>query len=380
MTKNSHIVLVAGGTAGHLFPALATAQTLQAQDYSVALICDHRTRSHLQSQNITITAHTLPAASPRSRNPVTIALATFTLINSTLKAARLFIARRPRAVITFGGYTSIPPAIAAITLRIPTIIHEQNHTLGLANKLLAPVATTIATSFPDTRGLPKYARRKTTTTGTPVRANIAAVAGTPYKTPQGGGTVNVLVIGGSQGAETFNHLIPETIALLPENIRGRLRITQQVRGDTASVRRQYQDLNINADLAGFFTNIDELLADTHLVIARAGASTVAELVATARPAILIPYPHAANNHQTHNARNFANLGGGQMLAQDKASPRTLADTLAEWLANPDKLIAASNALRNQSPKNPEARLANCVRDIIARKSAGRRQTKERLAL
>ncbi|MGR4000760.1 MAG: undecaprenyldiphospho-muramoylpentapeptide beta-N-acetylglucosaminyltransferase [Alphaproteobacteria bacterium] len=378
----NNIIIAAGGTGGHLFPAMATAETLLKDGQQVTLICDKRANTYLQSINSNINRHILHATSPRGKSWNTIT-ATVILTVGIIQALKLFITHRPRAVISFGGYGGVPTVLAAYILRIPIVLHEQNKTLGLANRVLAPLATRIAVSFPETLRIPPRAQSRTQLTGTPVRNSIAALASLPYPQPEPNGQLRLLILGGSQGASLFDTIIPQAIELLPQKIRDQLQITQQTRGNPEPLKRKYQNLGIHATLAPFFPDIDARLASTHLVISRAGASTIAELAIAARPAILIPYPHATNQHQKYNAQAFANHNCAQVILENNINPENLARAINAWLCAPARLANAATTLREnfQNTANAQSLLVRCTLEAINTKTKTTSSTnKEKLAL
>lgn len=281
-----------------------------------------------------------------------------------LQARRLLKKLRPRAVAGFGGYPSVPTVVAASQLHCKTVIHEQNAVLGRANRMLAPYAGRIATGFERTDLLRDRDRARAIHTGNPVRPEILQAA-TPYRMPQGDEPIEILVTGGSQGAAVFSDIIPPALAALPEPLRARLRITQQCReAGLTQVRAVYEGAGIQVELAPFFNDIPARLARAHLVIGRSGASTVAELAATGRPAIMIPYPHAIDNHQRENAARLCDAGGGWLIPQEDATPDSLSELIRSLLESPDKLVrAAECALRVGGPDAAE-RLADLVCELI----------------
>jgi UDP-N-acetylglucosamine--N-acetylmuramyl-(pentapeptide) pyrophosphoryl-undecaprenol N-acetylglucosamine transferase len=290
--------------------------------------------------------------------------AVFQLGLGWLQARRLLKQLRPRAVAGFGGYPSVPTVVAASQLRCKTIIHEQNAVLGRANRMLAPYAGRIATGFDETAMLRPRDQARAVHTGNPVRPEVIE-ASTPYRAPDSTGPIEILVTGGSQGAAIFGEIVPPALVALPESLRGRLRVTQQCREDgLAEVQAAYKKSGIQAELAPFFSDIPARLARAHLVIGRSGASTVAELAATGRPAIMIPYPHAIDNHQRENAARLCDAGGGWLIPQEDATPDSLSELIQSLLESPDKLgRAAECALRVGGPDAAE-RLADLVCELI----------------
>jgi UDP-N-acetylglucosamine--N-acetylmuramyl-(pentapeptide) pyrophosphoryl-undecaprenol N-acetylglucosamine transferase len=329
-------ILAAGGTGGHLFPAEALAAELIANGAKVWLVTDAR-------------AHTFGGSVPglevrriRAGRPgggtMRWAWSLTQLAAGTVQARRLLHRLRPSAVIGFGGYPSLPTVLAAISLGLPTAIHEQNAVLGRANRLLAPLVQRIATGFPETAKLGPALAARSIHTGNPVRPAILALGEGGYQPPRRDDAVEILVLGGSQGAHVLAEIVPAGLAGSAPSLRVRLRVSQQVRPeDRSALAAAYAEAGIHAEIETFFTDVPQRLARAHLVICRAGASTVAELAAIGRPALLIPYPYAADDHQSANARSFAAAGGGRAIAQTDFRADTLAADLEELLADGQKL-------------------------------------------
>jgi len=267
-------------------------------------------------------------------------------------------------VVGFGGYPSVPTVYAASRLGIPTVLHEQNALLGRANRLLAPRARRIATGFADTLMMREADRRRAVFTGNPVRPAIAALRERAYQPPVEDGPFNLLVLGGSQGARIFSDVVPAALVELPERLRRRVRIAQQARPeDLDRVREAYQKSGVAAETQSFFDDVPARLAEAHLVISRSGASTSAELMVAGRPAILVPYKHAMDDHQTANAASLAAAGAAWVMPQDDATPRALATRLAELARQPERLVAAAEAARALGRPDAARRLADIVIEI-----------------
>jgi UDP-N-acetylglucosamine--N-acetylmuramyl-(pentapeptide) pyrophosphoryl-undecaprenol N-acetylglucosamine transferase len=327
-------VVAAGGTGGHLFPAIAVAGELAGRDRQVHLVTDSRTET-LAGRLPGIALHSVRAGRIGG-GPVRSASGLAGLAAGVVQARGLLRQLAPAAVIGFGGYPSLPSMLAAVSLGLPTLIHEQNAILGRANRLLARRVRCVATGFPDTAGLPRAVTA--VHTGNPVRAAVLALAGRGYSPPQPEGPIELLVLGGSQGAHILAELVPSALAMLPEGMRARLRVSQQARPeDRCAVVAAYAKSGIPAQIESFFADVPERLARAHLATCRAGASTVAELAAIGRPAVLIPYPYAADDHQTANARAFAMAGGGRVIPQARLNFDALAAELAALLADPAAL-------------------------------------------
>jgi UDP-N-acetylglucosamine--N-acetylmuramyl-(pentapeptide) pyrophosphoryl-undecaprenol N-acetylglucosamine transferase len=353
------ILLAAGGTGGHMFPAEALARALIDRGRRVILVTDRRGRG-FGDRLPAIEVFRITAAGLAGGSLLRRAQGIAQLLRGYLQARRLVIRLRPALVVGFGGYASVPTVYAAQRAGLPTLLHEQNAVLGRANRLLAAHARAVATSFPDTAALGKATPRLT---GNPVRPAIAALGEQAY--PALDGSLRLLVLGGSQGARVFARLIPAALGALAAERRRRIAIAQQCRPeDLEQVRSAYAALGQPAELADFFTDVAERLALAHLVISRSGASTVAELAAAGRPAILLPYPHATDDHQTANAAAFAGAGAGWLMPEVDASPESLAQRLAMLLDDPAALTQAAAAARRFSQGDAAARLADLAEALI----------------
>ena len=355
------VMLAAGGTGGHLFPAFALAEELARRDVPVDLITDMRGDRYggkFPARRI----YQVPAATLAGSNPLSAARTIFTLAKG-VKAARHILAEvRPSVVVGFGGYPSFPPLVAASLMGLPTALHEQNAVLGRANRMLARRVTAIATSFETVRRLEGAAAAKAHFTGNPVRDVVIEWAGALYRTSGPGEPFRLLVFGGSQGARFFSEAVPPALRLLPEPLRQRLRVIQQARPeDEAAVRAAYAEAPaIDATIAPFFDNLPELMAASHLVIARAGASTVAELAVLGRPSLLVPLPHALDNDQLANATRLADAGGAICREQSDLTPDKIAEVVAFAMESPAKVAAAAEAAATQGRPDAVQRLADLV--------------------
>jgi UDP-N-acetylglucosamine--N-acetylmuramyl-(pentapeptide) pyrophosphoryl-undecaprenol N-acetylglucosamine transferase len=360
------IVLAAGGTGGHLFPAEALASELLARGLRVALVTDRRGQAF--GQRLPGVALHRIRAGRFGAGVVSKVVAVAELALGTVEARSLLRRLAPAAVVGFGGYPSVPTMLAAAQLGLPTLLHEQNAILGRANRLLAPRARRIATSFPTVGAVRAAERGRLVETGNPVRAAVAAERGTPYAIPSATGPFQILVLGGSQGARILSEVIPAACAALPEALRRRLRLVQQARAeDIEAVRRAHAASGVAAELASFFEDVPARLARSHLVISRSGASTVAELAMIGRPAILVPYLHAADDHQTANARALEAAGGAWVMPQAAFTPEALAERLAGLMAAPNVLARAAAAAHALG--RPEA--ARALAELVAATFGGR---------
>ncbi len=333
-------MLAAGGTGGHLFPAEALAAELVARGRPVHLLTDSRADA-FAGRIPGIEIHGVRAAR-LGGGPVRAAHGLAELAAGAVQARRLLRRLSPRAVIGFGGYPSVPTMLAATSLGLPTLLHEQNAVLGRANRLLAPRVRRIATGFAETAGLRPTDRARAVHSGNPVRPAILAVGELGYRPPAPGEPIELLILGGSQGAHVLSEVVPPALAALPAGLRAVLRVSQQARPeDRAAAAEAYAQTGVAAEIESFFADVPQRLARAHLAICRAGASTVAELSAIGRPALLIPYPYATGDHQTANARAVAAAGGGWVAAQSDLRADTLAARLAGLLGDGAALTLAA---------------------------------------
>ena len=356
--ENKLILLAAGGTGGHLFPAEALAVALAKRGLTVDLATDHRA-AHFKFPARAV--HLIPSATLRARNPFALARTGALLALGTLKAWHLLGKIRPAVVVGFGGYPTVPPLWAASLRSVPTILHEQNGVMGRANRLLAPRVSAIATSFAKLARLDARLQGKITFTGNPVRPQVIAAAATPYAVPGSGEKIRLLVFGGSQGAHVMAEIVPAAIERLPAELRARLAIVQQARGeDLDAVRAVYARLGVDAEAASFFADLPARMAAAHLVIARSGASTVAELSAIGRPAILVPLPHALDQDQFANAGVLEEAGGAIRIEQRDFTPERLASEISRLAADPARLARMAQAAKSAGAIDAAERLADLV--------------------
>jgi UDP-N-acetylglucosamine--N-acetylmuramyl-(pentapeptide) pyrophosphoryl-undecaprenol N-acetylglucosamine transferase len=357
------VLLAAGGTGGHLFPAEALAVALGERGVAVDLATDERA-SRYGGKFPARATHVIPSETYRGRDPLAVARTSAILGLGLLKAWLLLGRLRPAAVIGFGGYPTIPPVLAATLRRIPSLIHEQNAVIGRANRLLAPRVTAIAAGFPRATDSDPRLKAKTTLTGNPVRPAVRAAASVPYAAPTPAGPLRLLVFGGSQGARIFADIVPPAVARLDAALRARLSIVQQAREeDLSRVRQTYASLSVAAEVAPFFLDLPARIAASDLVVSRAGASTVAELSVIGRPAILVPLPHALDQDQLANATVLMQAGGALLLPQDELSPERLAGELSALAGDPARLAAIAAAARSVGRADAAGRLANLVLEV-----------------
>lgn len=359
------VLIAAGGTGGHLFPAEALSNELAARGIRVELVTDERAAKYgaaFPARAI----HKLASATPSSGTLYSRALAIFRLALATWRARQLIRRIRPCAVVGFGGYPTVPPVLAAAQLGAPTILHEGNAVIGRANRFLAPRVDAIAKGFETLGGVSGKIAAKARLTGNPVRPAAREAAKTAY--PDGAdGKLRLLITGGSQGAKILSDVVPTAIAHMPEEERDKLIITQQARGeDEARVRQAYARLGVAAEISPFFTDLPQRIAAAHLVIGRAGASTISELGVIGRPAILVPLPHALDQDQAANARQFAARGAAIIIPQSEFSPQRLAKTLSEALGDREGLALRAQAAKAMGVADAAERLADLVLSVAAR--------------
>ncbi len=340
-----HYVLAAGGTGGHLIPAFALAVELERRGHHVALVTDTR-GAKLPGKPDSLVAHVLPAGRI-GKNPLHWPMGFGAILEGKRMAERLFESFQPSCVVGFGGYPAFPTLWAATATGVPSVIHEQNAVLGRVNRLLAKRVDAIATSYQQVDRLKAKLALKTHLVGNPVRAEVLTLRNEPFPSFTEDGLLRVLVTGGSQGANVLSQVVPDALAMLPAALRSRLQVTQQCRPeDIEAVRARYAGHDIPAELGTYFENMAERLADTHLFIGRAGASTIAELTAVGRPAILVPLPIATDDHQAANTSEICAAGGARMIRQDKFTAAEVAKQILAIAQSPETLANAAHAAWN----------------------------------
>lgn len=357
------VVLATGGTGGHVFPAEALAGELEARGVPFTLVTDARGKQW-QGALARRPIHYIHSASPTGSLRRRL-LALFSLGLGLLDAWWVLGRIAPAAVVGFGGYASVPTMMAARLRRLPAMLHEQNAVLGRANRLVQGGAQRVATSFARTRYVAAGDRRARLV-GNPVREPVRALGNSPYRAPGVDRVVDILVFGGSQGAASFSQIVPEAILSLPTALRARLRLVQQCRPeDLERVRAVYARAGIVVELAPFFADLPQRLAGAHLVIGRSGASTVAELATIGRPSILVPYPYAADDHQTANARAFEAAGACIVILHADFTVAALAGQLKALVEAPQRMADMAAAAHAAGRPDAAARLADLVGELIA---------------
>jgi len=356
-----NFVLAAGGTGGHMVPAHALAAELRSRGHGVLLITDDR-GARFPGLFDGVPIHILPAGRVGG-GPIGWLKAARSIMKGRAEAKRLYREHRPDAVVGFGGYPAFPSLLAASAMKIPTVLHEQNAVLGRVNRLLAGEAEAIGTAYDRVERLKSRYRSRAVLVGNPVRSEIAKLGELPFPPFDEIAPLKILVTGGSQGATVLGEVVPEGLGLLQPSLRRRLQVVQQCRPDDIErIRKRYAELGIPAELLTYIEDMPEKLADAHLVIGRAGASTIAELTAAGRPAILIPFPAATDDHQTANAREMTKAGGARTIQQSGFTPTVLARQIEAMAADP---IALNNAAaRALSVGRPHA--ARDLADLVER--------------
>lgn len=374
MEPKGSIMLAAGGTGGHLFPAFALAEELGRRGWAVDLVTDMR-GDRYGTGFPARAVYQVPSATLASKSPVAMARTGLTLARGVVAAMKLMRKVHPAVVIGFGGYPTFPPLLAARRQKISTALHEQNAVLGRANKMLAARVDAIATSFETTKFLDGPIADKAHFTGNPVRDVVIAAAAAPYAAPLAGEKFRLLVFGGSQGAKYFSDSVPPALVELPQAQREALLVVQQARAeDVDRVTAAYRDAGITAEVAPFFTDLPQRMAASHLVLARAGASSVAELTVIGRPSILVPLPHSLDNDQLQNATRLAESGGAWCIEQKDLSPERLAGEIARLMGDAAALQAAAACAKRQGRPDAVLQLADLVESLADGSAARRRGT------
>ena len=362
-TKDT-IVLAAGGTGGHVFPAAALSDELRALKYQPVFITDDRGQDY-QGALSKIPIHYISAASPSGRNPFKMIRAILKLYKGYRQARKLYKQIKPTVVVGFGGYPSVPALMAAQRMGIKTIVHDQNAIFGRANRMLARKANVIATSFPEIANIKPSKKQQVIYTGNPVRPAIAKIHAMDKRVFSGTSSIHILVTGGSQGAQILGDVVPQALAFLNEKLRGRLRVIQQARAEQVpQLQNQYDKIGVSAHVMSFVDDMPKELRKTHLAICRAGGSTVAEMACTGTPTIFIPLPSATDDHQTKNTDQLVRAGGGWLMPQLTLRPTTLADRLTTLLKSPEMIASASAKAKTCSIPDAHKKLAKIVQNMV----------------
>jgi UDP-N-acetylglucosamine--N-acetylmuramyl-(pentapeptide) pyrophosphoryl-undecaprenol N-acetylglucosamine transferase len=363
MGPRREVLLAAGGSGGHLFPAEALAIALAKHGVAVHLVTDERA-TRFGASFPADAVHAISAGTPMARSPLSVLLALGKLARGAVQSYALLGRLKPAAIVGFGGYPTVPPVLAATWRRVPAVIHEQNGVIGRANRLLAPRVGHIATGFASVKGIEGALAAKAVHVGNPVRPAVIAAAKLPFPELAAGGALRLCAFGGSQGARVMSDVVPAALALLDETDRKRLMVVQQAREeDIGRVRQLYLHHAIQAEIQPFFRDLPARIAASHLVIGRSGASTVAELAVIGRPAILVPLPHALDQDQAANAATLAAIGAAEVVTQDVFTPRWLAGALKARLDDPLLLTNAAKAAKSAGIPDAAERLAALVLQV-----------------
>ncbi|PHQ69812.1 MAG: undecaprenyldiphospho-muramoylpentapeptide beta-N-acetylglucosaminyltransferase [Sneathiella sp.] len=358
--QGKNIVLASGGTGGHIFPARALAEELNSRGFKVVLMTDGRGEKYddlFPNTEVLV----VKSGSPSIGGIIGKIEAVCAIGMGILQSRRILKRIKPVAVIGFGGYPSMPPAAAAASMNIPLVLHEQNAVLGRVNKLLAGFAKIIATSFDHTESPDDETTAKMVYTGNPVRRAILPLYNKGYEGPTATGPINILILGGSQGATVLSEIVPSALAALPEDLKARLHVTQQCRReDLDRAREDYKQAGIDADLAIFFDNVAQLLEGCHLAITRSGASTLSELTVAGRPSLLVPYKYAMDDHQRKNGENAVARGAARLILQDDFSTEEVSRQLIYLLRHPDCLSVMAGAASSLGEIHAAEKLADLV--------------------
>lgn len=363
--SNPLIVLSAGGTGGHLFPAESLASSLKPRGARIVLMTDGRvggiSGSFPADEIVQVTS-----ASPSGGSFVRKGMAAVKLGIGTLSAVPALRRLKPDAVVGFGGYPTVPPLLAASWLGIPTVVHEQNGVMGRANRLLAPRASLIATGFPEVRNIPAGIKARVVYTGNPVRPAVLEAAKTSFVPLQEGGVFKLLVFGGSQGARVMSDIVPEALKLLSPELLSHLSVTQQARAeDGERVGAVYRELGLRFELQSFFGDLPQRMADAQFVIARSGASTVAELAVLGRPSLLVPLPGSLDQDQAANAKYLSDMGAATVVWQKDFTPQRLAGELTRRFTDPSLLTDAATAAKKAGVMDAGERLAEAILNFLS---------------
>jgi len=363
MARPLRILLAAGGTGGHLFPAEALAVELVKQGIEVHLATDARGMAYGGAFPAK-ERHAIRAATPSGKSPIALIKALLALGHGLVQSLQVVRRLKPDAVVGFGGYPSVPPVLAGWLLGVPTLVHEQNGVLGRANRFLAPFSKALATGFDDVKSLPGSVRGRLHLVGNPVRPAVLDVADIAFRPVTPDGAIHLLVTGGSQGARVMSDVVPKALGMLPSTLKSRLAIVHQARGDDVAVaERHYSEAGIKADIRAFFDDLPKRIADAHLVIGRAGASTVAELGVIGRASILVPLPGSLDQDQAANAETLGRIGAATVIKQANFTPEALAGLLERLFSHPSELTDSSVAAKSAGIPDAAVRLARLVVDV-----------------
>ena len=370
MVQDKKMILCAGGSGGHLIPLLVISERLQQEGIEPVLVTDKR-GLHIKKNLTHIRYFVIQAEGIINRKLYAKVRASFKLLIGFFQSLRILIRERPQAVMGFGAHTSLPICFAAYVLKIPVFIHEQNAILGRANRFFSPYASKVLTSFTATYGVPINARDKVICCGNPVREQVIKAREIAYHTPTVNGERHILIFGGSQGANIMDEMILQSIALLPKDLQSQLVITHQARQESAeAVKKKYDDMGVKSEVASFFVDLPERLTKTHLVLCRAGATTIAEITAIGRPAVLLPFRYAVDQHQLLNAMRLTENNSAWMVEEESFDKKAFARRLLQLLTNPELLSETAVRARNSGFPEATARMLEILKSAIEAEKEG----------
>lgn len=350
------LLLAAGGTGGHMFPAQALAEYLKAEGWDIAMMTDARGQKHagrIPAEPIV----QVQAATISLRKPIQALKGAFKLARGVQEAKSFIRAWKPDVVVGFGGYPAFPAMRAAQSMGLPTVIHEQNAVLGRVNRVFAKRAKYVASGFEKLSRLPQGSNHHPI--GNPLRAQIVEAVPQTYAVPTD--TINLLIVGGSLGARLISEVIPAAVTALPENLRARLNVVQQTREEYIDQARNiYSNVGIKHLCESFFTDIEIHLSQAHYIIGRAGASSVSEIALMGKPSLLVPLAIAMDDHQTENAIALKSLGAADILPESEFTPLRVKDILEDRLNDANWLETAARSARSAAAKNATESMAELV--------------------
>ncbi len=354
------LLIAAGGTGGHMFPAQALAEILKADGWDIAMITDARGRKHT-SRIPTDPIIDVEAATISPKKPVGAFIGAMKLMKGARQAKKFMRVWRPDVVIGFGGYPAFPAMRSAQALKIPTLLHEQNAVLGRVNRVFTDKAKYVASGFEELSRLPENAHH--ICTGNPLRAQIKEAIPPYYERPQK--TIHLLIVGGSLGARLISETMPKAIALLAPELKSRLCVVQQTRAECLDAARlAYAEAGVSATCETFFTDIENHLARAHFIVARAGASSVSEIAAMGKPSLFVPLKIAMDDHQTANAMTLKSLGAADILPESEFTPEGVKTILEARLNDDHWLETAATAAKSAALPDAAEALAKLVRSVL----------------
>lgn len=357
-------MVAAGGTGGHMFPAEALARELIDRGWQVVLASDARGAAYAEKFPA-IERLSLEAATFKRGDPIGMIRAAIKIAAGTIQARKAFKRLKPWAVIGFGGYPSYPALLAATGRKDITLIHEQNSVLGRSNRQLVKKVDAVACAFPVLRMAPSEMEGRVEVVGNPVRPDIRALYDAPY--PEIDPTVRILVTGGSQGAKILSETVPQALALLPISIRINLHVEQQARPEQLeTAARIYREAEIEAEVAPFFNDMAVRLGRAHIVIGRAGASTISELAVAGKPSLLIPLKIAADDHQTYNAQVLKDAKAAVVVPEDEVTAARLAEEIRTLIEGAALLPVRAAAAKSVARPDAAKRMADLVERTVAK--------------